>query len=345
MSTKHFTANVISASKVVPDGPYTNSSANGVWSISEAYDLRRGGRWPGTIQGAFEDRILFAGGSSKNEIDYKSSTTGGNFSDFGDLLASNNGPRGGASSSVRMVFATVNTSGGDSGRPTYMQYVAPATTGNAQDFGTLSPGRISNAGASSETRGIFAGGAITNGRTNSIVYITIASTGGGSDFGDLTNSRAASGGCGSPTRALFGGGNDGSSALNVIDYVTIASTGNAIDFGNLSVARQPAGGSSETRALFAGGSGFANLNVIDYVEISTLGNATDFGNLAAEVQENAGSSNKTYAIFGGGSESGNTDRVNRRLIASGSNASDFGNLTVARTELAAACSTHGGIAS
>ena len=46
MSTKHFTANVISATKIVPENNYVNSAASGVWSISEAYDLTRGGNWP-----------------------------------------------------------------------------------------------------------------------------------------------------------------------------------------------------------------------------------------------------------------------------------------------------------
>ena len=48
MTTKHFTANVISATKVVPAGPFKDSAASGVWNLSEQYDLRRGGNWPET---------------------------------------------------------------------------------------------------------------------------------------------------------------------------------------------------------------------------------------------------------------------------------------------------------
>ena len=46
MSTKDFTANVISASKVVPDGNFNNSKASGIWDINEALDLIKGGNWP-----------------------------------------------------------------------------------------------------------------------------------------------------------------------------------------------------------------------------------------------------------------------------------------------------------
>ena len=46
MTTRDFTANVISATKVVPDGNFKNSKASGVWDINEALDLIKGGNWP-----------------------------------------------------------------------------------------------------------------------------------------------------------------------------------------------------------------------------------------------------------------------------------------------------------
>ncbi len=48
MTTKDFTANVISATKVVPDGGFQDSAASGVWDINEALDLIKGGNWPTT---------------------------------------------------------------------------------------------------------------------------------------------------------------------------------------------------------------------------------------------------------------------------------------------------------
>ena len=46
MTTRDYTANVISATKVVPDGNFKTSAASGVWDINEALDLIKGGNWP-----------------------------------------------------------------------------------------------------------------------------------------------------------------------------------------------------------------------------------------------------------------------------------------------------------
>ena len=75
-----------------------------------------------------------------------------------------------------------------------IEYITIATTGNSTDFGNLTEGRSSTGQASSETRGLFAGGKYTNGGgsvRNTIDYITIATTGNGTDFGDLTQARSA----------------------------------------------------------------------------------------------------------------------------------------------------------
>ena len=46
MSIRDYTANVISATPVVPDGNFKTSAASGVWDINEALDLIKGGNWP-----------------------------------------------------------------------------------------------------------------------------------------------------------------------------------------------------------------------------------------------------------------------------------------------------------
>ena len=46
MTTRDYTANVISATKVVPDGNFKDSKASGVWDINEALDLIKVGNWP-----------------------------------------------------------------------------------------------------------------------------------------------------------------------------------------------------------------------------------------------------------------------------------------------------------
>ena len=75
MSTKDFTANVISASKVVPDGNFKDSKASGIWDINEALDLIKGGNWPNVANinpAAFVDGLfqthLYTGTGSSNTI-------------------------------------------------------------------------------------------------------------------------------------------------------------------------------------------------------------------------------------------------------------------------------------
>ena len=108
-----------------------------------------------------------------------------------------------------------------------------ASTGNANDFGNLSANNLNqiHAGGSSSTRGIFAGGYITN----NIEFITIATTGNSTDFGDMTVARFFGRGLSSPTRDVLVGNriSPGSSNGNTMDFIEIATTGNAVDFGDL----------------------------------------------------------------------------------------------------------------
>jgi len=75
MSTKDFTANVISATKVVPDGNFKDSKASGIWDINEALDLIKGGNWPNAANlnpAAFVDGLfqthLYTGTASAQTI-------------------------------------------------------------------------------------------------------------------------------------------------------------------------------------------------------------------------------------------------------------------------------------
>ena len=75
MTTRDFTANVISASKVVPDGNFKTSAASGVWDINEALDLIKGGNWPNAANldpAAFVDALfqchLYPGTGSEQTI-------------------------------------------------------------------------------------------------------------------------------------------------------------------------------------------------------------------------------------------------------------------------------------
>jgi len=291
---------------------------------------------------AFQRAVFGAGATTSgrsNVLDYVSIGTLGNASDFGDLTLART-QAAACSSSTRGVWA-----GGNDGSSNVnnIDYITLATTGNATDFGdTLnSTNSLQWAGCSNSTRGLFMGG---SGPVNTIQYITIGTTGNALDFGDLTESKRLSGACASSTRGVRGGG---SSSTNTIDYVTIATTGNATDFGDLTVARYAlAGCSNSTRGLFGGG---AASEVIDFITIASTGNATDFGNLGSQPLDSfeklSAAASPSRALFGGGQtdNSGDVNTINYVEIASAGNGVDFGDLTVARDDLCACSSAHGGL--
>ena len=74
MTLRDYTANVISASKVVPDGNFKDSKASGVWDINEALDLIKGGNWPNAanfnpaafVDGLFQTHLYTGNGSSQS---------------------------------------------------------------------------------------------------------------------------------------------------------------------------------------------------------------------------------------------------------------------------------------
>jgi len=152
------------------------------------------------------DRGLRFGASysaDNSRIDYFNwSTGGGNASDFGSLTSNVASISGnGCESSTRAVVA----GGVNSGRLNTIQYITPANTGDATDFGDLiQPSSTQGAtitgsgiswvtGCTNGTRGEFSGGVMSTsgypGRLsiNNIQYITIASTGNATDAGDLTD--------------------------------------------------------------------------------------------------------------------------------------------------------------
>ena len=119
-----------------------------------------------------------------------------------------------------------------------IEFITIATLGNATRFGESSKaGAGAPMGASSTTRGVFAGGQFDNPypQTDIIDFITIATEGNAQDFGDLTAARSHGSGLSNSIRGCFAGGVP--SKTNVIEFVTIASTGNASDLGDLTVGR------------------------------------------------------------------------------------------------------------
>lgn len=200
---------------------------------------------------------------------------------------------------ARGLFTGGYASGASSPKTTNkINYVNIASTGNAQEFGTLSSGAdqdIVPCGAS-RTRGVF-----RDGNSAPMTFVTFASTGNSVTFGNsgLTVNRAN--GLSNETRGIHGGGNN--SNRNQMEYITIASTGNAVDFGNLVTGALSAGtGASATRGIFAGCATHPSSsgNAIEFVTIATLGNAADFGDLSAggnSYHSNSSSNSTTMLVL------------------------------------------------
>jgi len=131
-------------------------------------------------------RMCIAGGSFSGSgnpetsvIEFITTATAGNATDFGDLTVTRRGAGGNnASSGTRGVF------GGGFPTTNVIDYITIASAGNALDFGDLTVARNGASATSNVTRALWAGG---NGN-NVIDFITIASTGNATDFGDLLSS-------------------------------------------------------------------------------------------------------------------------------------------------------------
>jgi len=304
----------------------------------------------GTTTQSNRGRGIVAGGSpgadNNEQIEYIDIQSQGNAVDFGELIQARRG-NGGCSSSTRGVFAT-GTAGNPS--PSFtnsMEYIEIAITSNGTTFGDLNNSTRNVAGASSNTRGLFAGGGDNPALIDVIDYITIASTGNATDFGNLLAAIKAASGVGSPTRALFGGGMT-PSASNVIQYVTIATTGNATDFGDLTTARGYIGGvSSTTRGVWGGGGTPSKLNTIDYVTIASTGNAADFGDLIDERgPDNSQICSHIRGLFVGGENPGPAacNIIDYITIATTGNAQDFGDIKTTTSQSGGCSDSHGGLA-
>ena len=219
-------------------------------------------------------------------------------------------------------------------------FVNIASTGNAQNFGTLTAINYRYGACSSSIRGLFGGGANypSTAVTNTIEYITIASEGNSIDFGDLSASgaRNALAACSSSTRGVFGGGYGPSPfpATNIIDYVQISTLGNALDFGDLTSGRSSLSAcSSSTRGIFGGGTTPTYISTINAITISSTGNAVKFGDLNVIKGNGSALSSSTRGVFMGGEYSSPDGRINNIdyiTISTFGNASYFGDLTTTR---------------
>ena len=187
------------------------------------------------IRGLSFGAVGAATGTIENIIEYFTIATTGSASPFGDLTQRRYGG-GTLSSPTRGIYAggVTNVSYGS---PSYskvktIDYTTFETRGNAVHFGELAVGIRANSGASSTTRGVFAGG-YTPTNVDTIEYITIATEGNAIDFGDLAMDTSGGTSVSNSVRGVFGDGNNSPSHTDAMNYVTISTTGNAVDFGDM----------------------------------------------------------------------------------------------------------------
>ena len=312
----------------------------------------------GTTTQSNRGRAVFAGGYDAQParaqwIKYISIQSGGQTTDFGEMLAAadSNAGTGNATRGLIICGDTAPTNLSDT-----IQYITIATTSNATDFGNASSARRLVAALANDTRAVYGGGTTSpvGSDLNAMEYVTIASTGNATDFGDLTQTLDSTSALSSPTRGVFIQGiNPASARLNVMEYITIATTGNATYFGDTTAnGKRPSTGSSSTRGVYAGGdtaSGDTNeTNVIGYITIATTGNATDFGDLVLAVTSpaNGQACSSTRMLVSGGNAPGATynNIIQMITIETTGNAVDWGDLTEKTVFSGAAMSdSHGGI--
>ena len=259
-------------------------------------------------------RGLILGGyhepAARDNIDYCTIASGGNFIDFGNLTAAKFAIASGAvSSSTRGVTAGGNLA---PGYINVMDYVEIQTIGDAIDFGDLTTALSNSSGVNNSVKGLFCGGAnpaLTPATRSNIQSITIASKGNSVDIGDLQDGRYYGAGVCNNVRGVVGGGisvQPGTLGMtSLLDFVTIASDGNAVFFGDLTTQRgKIASAETHTRGVFIGSdsgnpSTSTYTNVMDFITIASTGNASDFGDITgAENHQLAGFSDSHGGLGG-----------------------------------------------
>ena len=116
-------------------------------------------------------------------IDFVTTSTLGNASDFGDLITGQFA-NGGCSNAIRGIsFSGYMSPNID------IEFITIATLGNATDFGDLSSSKNYGGAAASPTRAVSAGGYVAPASVNVIEYVQIMTEGNALDFGDLSASR------------------------------------------------------------------------------------------------------------------------------------------------------------
>ncbi len=217
-----------------------------------------------------------------------------------------------------------------------MDYITISITNNINFFGNLSKNKISLAGCSNSTRGIFGGGRSSYASNTSLYdidYINIASLSNSSVYGTLTYSIIHSISCSNHDVGLFIGG----IYDNIIEYHHIQKidfnilSNNSL-FGSLSQTRSAgAGCSNHTRGvLIAGNRNQTNTSNIEYVTFSIMNDIHNFGNASRNIFGGGACSNETYGVFSNVILDSNISETEYINVSTISNSIIFGQLTYRR---------------
>lgn len=263
---------------------YTTISTSGSWSdfgdlAAALYAPNGVAGGDGELGSVQASRVVFAGGDSTgshtvvNTMQYITTSSTGNTSDFGDLTAAKKAAAGTASNGWRSIYA----GGATPGAIDNIDYWATMTTGNASNFGSLEENEQSgdDGGVSNGTNG-FIMGPYSEDRIDTYV---IATTGNATEFGTMasgTGRNKTAAGSNQTYGIKTGNGNE----FN-IDRITMATAGNSTDIGDLTNNRWGSAGSSNmTYLLIVGGyDDGSNISSTEYKAFATTGNASNFGNL------------------------------------------------------------------
>ena len=270
------------------------------------------------------------------DIHYKTISSTGAMSDFGDLSGNNTSHSSTSNGSRGLIM------GGITGTTDYnkIEYITIGSTGDVTDAGDLTEAKYTHVPSSNGTIALIWGGNnASDAKLDVIEYITINSTSDATDFGDISTGAVAyqGGSVNDATYALRYHGATGASfwGNKYIDYVTMASTGDSSDFGDMlaDAAKGMGGCESETRGVMWGHmSSGATTNVIEYVTTASAGDSTDFGDMDTKTHNDQTGGNAVSNLTKGEVYGGILDaspyyavaRVEYITIASTGNATNAG---------------------
>ena len=230
----------------------TISSLGGANDFGDLQESRRsmssmGNQTRGLVRGG----VISDPATLTNTIESVTIASVGDSSDFGDASVQQRSTGSTANSTRGLTvggFDNINSSA--TAPDKIINFLNIQSFGEEQKFGDLFTGGYGISACSSNTRAVFAGGAVyvpspgSYTESNQIQFVTIATQGNTTDFGDLTEAKLSTNATSNNVRAVIAGGFGDSplnNATNVIEFITIASTGDAQDFGDLTEKRYAIG--------------------------------------------------------------------------------------------------------